>query len=371
MTHGTKRARRGKGEGSLYQRGDGFWVAQVDAGYYPNGRRKYARAVRARKADALSALDTLRRQVAEGLVPDQTSTLGSFLDFWLTDVEAGNVSDGTLAEYRKRVRRVPPEVAKIRLHKLGTPHLQRMANQLSETKSPKTVSDTLGTIKQALRWAVHARMIGWNPAEGVRLRAKPGAKLDDTLTADEARAVIAAAEGTDMHALAFLALTYGMRLGELLDLRWSAVDLRAGTLTVAQAKTRAGERTLPLLDEPTAVLRAHRQATPMRGADGYVFPTADGRRRSPQRTREAWSALLTAAGVEHRCRTCGTDKACSSAVRRFHSSRHTAATLLLERGVPMEVVSAILGHAGISITADTYARVRQDAMRRGLAALDA
>jgi integrase len=57
-------------------------------------------------------------------------------------------------------------------------------------------------------------------------------------------------------------------------------------------------------------------------------------------------------------------------VRRFHVSRHTAATLLLEAGVPLEVVSAILGHANISMTADIYAKVRSDLKRRGLAKLD-
>jgi len=55
--------------------------------------------------------------------------------------------------------------------------------------------------------------------------------------------------------------------------------------------------------------------------------------------------------------------------RRFHASRHTAASLLLDRGVPLEVVSAILGHASLSVTADVYARVSMDAKRRALETL--
>lgn len=100
--------------------------------------------------------------------------------------------------------------------------------------------------------------------------------------------------------------------------------------------------------------------------DGYVFPTAVGTRRRPQRTREHWSALLEAVSVAHRCRNCGSPDRCSSSVRRFHASRHAAATMLLERDVPLEVVSAILGHSSLGITADVYAKVRADLKRRGL-----
>jgi len=94
--------------------------------------------------------------------------------------------------------------------------------------------------------------------------------------------------------------------------------------------------------------------------DRYVFPAIDGGRRRPQLTRQHWSQLLVRAGIEHRCR------ACASSVRRFHASRHTAATLLLEAGVALEVVSAILGHSCIGVTANIYAKVRSDLKRRGL-----
>jgi integrase len=107
-------------------------------------------------------------------------------------------------------------------------------------------------------------MIARNPAEHVSIARSPVAKIDDSLTAEEAAAVLAAAKGDELEALVWLATKYGMRLGELL-------------------------------------------------------------------------------GIDHRCRGCGDDQACSSAVRRFHASRHTAATLLLEAGVALEVVSAILG----------------------------
>ena len=87
---------------------------------------------------------------------------------------------------------------------------------------------------------------------------------------------------------------------------------------------------------------------------GHVFTTATGTPLDPRNVNRWWSALCERAGVGH---------------RRFHAARHTAATLLLDQGVPLEVVSAVLGHAGLAIAADVYAKVGMDAKRWALATL--
>jgi integrase len=363
--------RRGPGEGSIYRRADGYWVGAAEAGRYTNGKRRKVRVVRKRKRDVVAALDELRRQVSGGIVPDRTHTVATYLGWWLDEVAARQVSASSLTEYAKRVRRVIPQVGHVRLAKLSPAHVQALANHLADRypRSPKTRATTLETLRQALRWAAQTGMIARNPAEGITGPRTPIARVDDTLTAEEAHAVVAAGEGdAELGAMWWLALTYGMRLGELLDLRWS--DITDDELTVRQAKTRAGVRSLPLIAEAKRVLRQHRRQQKVHAIDGYVFPTSVGTRRLPQRTREHWNVLLRRAGVEHRCRNCGSGDRCSSSVRRFHVSRHTAATLLLEAGVELEVTSAILGHASIGITADIYAKVRSDLKRRGLAKLD-
>ncbi len=359
---------RGKGEGSVYQRADGYWVGQIEVGRDANGRRRRARVVRKGKPEVLAALDDLRRQVGDGVIPDRTRSVATFLDFWLDEVIAGQVADSSLTEYRKRITRIVPSIGHVKLGKLTTAHVQALANDLAKRypRGVKTRQTTLATLRQALRWAVAADLLARNPAEHVSGPRTTAAKVDDALTADEAAAVLSAATDDDIEALVWLALKYGLRLGELLDLRWSDIDLDAGELTVRQAKTRAGVRSLPLIPDAERILRAHRKRSPVTGADGYVFPTSVGTRRSPQRTRQDWSRILTEARIEHRCRNCGTGDPCSTAVRRFHASRHTAATLLLESGVPLEVVSAILGHSNIGVTADIYAKVRSDLKRKAL-----
>lgn len=358
---------RGKGEGSIYRRSsDGRWVGQVEIGHSLDGRRRYSRVVRKRRAEVVEALDELRRQAKEGVVPDKTTTVAKFLDFWLEDVIRHQVAESSHVEYAKRVKRISAQVGHVKLGRLTVPHVQAFAAELGRQYSPKTARTTLETFRTALRWAQSADMIARNPAEHVSIARAPTAKVDDALTAEEAAAVLEAAQGDELEALVWLAVKYGMRLGELLDLRWGDVDFESGELHVRKSKTQAGIRSLPLIAEATGQLERHRDHADAVRPDRYVFPAIDGGRRRPQLTRQQWSQLLVRAGIEHRCRACASDEPCSSSVRRFHASRHTAATLLLEAGVALEVVSAILGHSSIGVTANIYAKVRSDLKRRGL-----
>lgn len=361
------RRTRGKGEGSVYRRADGRWVGAVELPRGLDGRRRRSRVVRKRKADVLAALDELKRQAADGVIPDKSTTVAGILTFWLDDVATGQVSPSSLGEYRKRVNRLAPLLGHVRLARLTVPHCQAAAAELQRQYAPKTARITIETLRAALRWAVAAGMIPRNPAEHVMLARAPSAKIDDALTAAESRAVIDAATGHDLEVMIWLALTYGMRLGELIGLHRPDIDLDAGEIHIRKAKTAAGVRSLPLIDDADRLLRRQLQAGPK--SDGPVFAKL-GRPWAPQSVRTEWNTILAAAEVGHRCRNCGTDRPCSTSVRRFHASRHTAATLLLERGVALEVVSAILGHSSIGVTADVYARVRSDLKRRGLESID-
>lgn len=356
---------RGKGEGSVYQRGDGYWCGSIENGRYPNGRRRKARVVRRYKRDVLGALDQLRRQAQDGVVPDRTRTLAAYLDWWLTDV-LDDVSSATRGKYEQRLRgNVIPRMGHVKLGKLAPAHVVALRNQLAQDHGPNTVRVTLSTLRQALDWAVGAELIARNPAATVKATKTATARTDDTLTADDAQAVLKAAEGHELYALVWLALKYGLRIGELLALRWS--DIGPEVMKVRKSKTAAGERDVPLIEEATAVLDAHRKRQTVAPIGGYVFAKPDGRPLNDQRVREHWSELLERAGVVHLCRSCGDDATpCSTSVRRFHVSRHTAATLLLNAGVELEVVSAILGHASIGITADIYAKPLNDLKRKGL-----
>ena len=337
---------RGRGEGSIYRRADGYWVGQVENGRYPNGKRRRARVVRRRRADVLAEMDQLRR-AADASIDSRHRTVGQYVGWWIDEVKAGTIAPKTLRNYRTCARLwINPHIGTVRLAKLRVAHVQSMVNDLGrQGLSPRVVNQALKVLRQALRCAVGARMIDHNPAEHVRVVPVTGG-ADIAMTATEAHVVLEAAGGDRLYALWWLALKYGLRIGELLDLRWTDVD--EDELHVRRAKTHAGVRTLPLIPEAKRVLRDHRRSQAVHSIDGYVFCRADGRPIDERRIGERWAVLLAEAGVEH---------------RRFHSTRHTALTLLLEDGVPLEVVSAIAGHSSISVTADIYARVRGDLMR--------
>jgi integrase len=350
---------RGRGEGSIYRRADGYWVGAVEAGRTGAGKRRRVRVVRRRRADVLAEMDRLRRAARSG-VTDQHQYVGAYLTWWIEEVKAGTIAPKTLRNYRAQARLwIGPHIGRVRLAKLRVTHVQSMVNELRrQGLSPRVVNQTLKLVRQVLKHAVGARVLDHNPAEHVRsVPVSNGA--DVAMTAQEARAVLGVAGGDQLYALWWLALKYGLRIGELLDLRWADID--DDELHVRRSKTAAGMRTLPLIPEAKRVLRDHRRSgaagrtTRVASIEGYVFCRPDGRPIDERRIGERWAELLQQAGVEH---------------RRFHSTRHTALTLLLEDGVPLEIVSAIAGHSSISVTADIYARVRSDLIRKGLAKLD-
>jgi integrase len=356
---------RGKGEGSIYRRNsDGRWVAQVEAGRNTSGRRRYARAVRRTRREAQAALKGLQRAADAGLTPGQASTVDTYMAWWLAHVVKGTVADTTLDRYEQVARMwITPGVGGIRLNRLTPAHVQAMLARLEEQGlSPKSRTLARTVLARALRWAEQTQVVGRNVARLVD-GPKGARKVSDALTAAEALAVLAQARGDRLEALAVVALRLGLRRGEALALRWDDVDLDAGELTVTKGKTAGAARTVPLVAGTAAALREHRRrqaaeqlhAGPLWRETGHVFTTPRGDPVNPRTALGWWHQLTEAAGIGR---------------RRFHASRHTCAVLLLDQGVPLEVVSAVLGHANLSITADVYARVTADAKRRALATLD-
>ncbi|TMF67712.1 MAG: site-specific integrase [Chloroflexi bacterium] len=181
------------------------------------------------------------------------------------------------------------------------------------------------------------------------------------LTAEEAQRVREAARGDDLEALWVMLLTTGLRQGEAIALQWSAIDLEAGVLRVVasmiriageeprlvEPKTRKSRRTIDLSADAIASLRRHRQRQseavirPLT-RDGFVFQRADGRPLSFTTMWKAWRRLLRKADVR---------------LLGVYSARHTAATLLLERGVDAKTVSEMLGHSSVGFTLDVYGHV--------------
>ncbi len=378
------KTRRGKGEGAVYRRGDGYWCAAIEDGRDPEtGRRRRVQVVRRTKRAAVEAVAAARAERAAGVDDPQRRTVHAWLDEWAANIAPGRAGAGSLVAYRQAVeRRLKPYLPDVRLGDLTPTHVRRAFTALAKPDpkrgrargySPASIRQARAVLVRALRVAQADGLVVRNVAELVDGPAGVRPKTDDTLTAAEARAVLAAATGDPLYPAALAVLRLGLRRGELLALRWVDVDLDAATLTVAGTlhrppggtwqisppKTAGSARTLPLVGGLVEALTAHRrrQAEARLAAGGgwvdhgFVFTGPAGAPLDGSALLKWWKALTVAAGI---------------GARRLHAARHTAATLLIEEGAPLEVVAAVLGHSSIRTTNDTYVRVRGDVMRQSL-----
>jgi integrase len=368
-------ARRGVGEGSVYQRNsDGLWIGTVEVGFAADGKRRRKTVSGRTKKVVLDKLKVAQRQADVGIVTNEKVTVAQLIDQWLTGHHGRRLKPGTLASYRQVAGDyVTPHLGEVAASKLTVRQVQRWMDALEDRGlSANTRRLARSVLCRALNVAVAEEIIGRNVAALVPAPSVADTKLDDALTAEEAHKVLEAAEGDRLEAMAHVLLGLGLRRGEVLALRWDCVDLKArelrvegtitragGTARYSTPKTASGARTIPLVGDLPAILASHRkrQAAERLAAgelwhdDGWVFTTEIGTFIDPGNALHGWYALTERAGIGR---------------RRMHAARHTTAVLMLDRGVPLELVSRVLGHKGLAITADVYARPTADAQRRAL-----
>jgi integrase len=261
--------RRANGEGSIYQRQDGRWTAALSL---PDGRRRVLYGATA--AEARDKLLTARASVASGLpLPKERLTLGAWLEAWLTSIAPASVRASTLATYAgyltKRV--LPHRVARLGLVRVGPNDLDGLFRDLRDAGlSPRTIEQIRAIIRHALNVAMKRGLVARN---AVTLTDPPRVERREppALSPEAARSLLDALVGEPRYPLYVVALATGLRLGELLGLRWEDLDLEAGILHVRQAvsrlggvtrivppKTQRSRRQIQVPDSAVAVLSAHR-----------------------------------------------------------------------------------------------------------------
>jgi integrase len=244
--------------------------------------------------------------------------------------------------------------------------------------SARTILQAHRVFKEALKHAVGWQLLGANPADAVEA-PKPQRRDIRVLSASDIEQFIRSAEETRWGALAHIAAMTGMRMGELMGLRWQDVDVEAGRLYVRQTlqwlsggryqfqppKTHRSARPVALSPATTERLRRHRKdqiehrlllGAAWSDEHDLVFVTSIGTPLLPSNIRRAHRQILKAAGLPENI--------------RFHDLRHAHATLLLQEGVHPKIVSERLGHAGITITLDTYSHVIPGLQDEAVAKLD-
>lgn len=355
--------RRSNGEGSLAKRKDGRWQAAYTVG----GKRKYIYG-RTRKEVAKKLRDILTD--SDGTYyPD--IEIKDYLTRWLGDSVKGSVRARTYERYESVCRvHIIPHVGYKRLTDLKELDVQSLYRErLRSGCSPRTVRYVHVTLQKALKQAVRWRLVPRNVAEAA-VPPRVQKKEVVVLSPAQARVFLGSVEGHRLEAMFVLAVTTGMRQGEMTGLRWEDVDLEDGTLYVLrtlsktrdgivfnQPKTAKGRRSVALTHLAIRALKEHgvRQQAEKgswKEDHGLVFPNIDGQPRSQREPMiKALKKALERAGLP---------------VVRFHDLRHTAATLMLSKGVHPKIVSEMLGHGDVAFTLSVYSHVVKG-MQKGAA----
>jgi len=354
--------KRGNGEGSISRRKGGGWMAQYVV-YTAEGRKRRTLYGRTRAETAAKLAKALANR-EDGFISDAGNLkVGEYLERWLKDSVEGNVGHRTLSNYQLQVRRhIVPALGGIKLKTLSPAHVQGFYRQKLDAglshASVRYVHAVLHrALKQALRWG----LVSHNATEAVDIPQLAREEVT-ALSPEQARSFLEAARGDRYECMYVVAVTVGLRRGEILGLRWADVDLEAATLRVARQLQRMRDRsglrfstpkggkgrTISLPPRAIEALRAHRarqaeerlRAGSLYRDGNLVFATQVGTPLEPSNIdRRSFKPLLREAGLPD---------------VRFHDLRHTCATLLLSRGVNPKFVQELLGHADVGLTLNTY-----------------
>lgn len=359
-------ARRGNGEGSITKRSDGRWEARISL---EGGKRKSFFG-KTRQEAARKLAEALRDRDKGMPVVSERMTVAQYADAWQRSM-GPTLGPSSIKRYDECLRlHILPYIGATLLSRLKPQQVQLVyASDLDKGLSSTYVHMFHGVLHNMLSDALRAGLVQRNVSELVDVPRVRHHEMH-VYSPEQARAFLAAARGHRLEALFVLALSTGMRQGELFALKWANVDIESGILQVRgtlkrvksklvimQTKTKRSQRRIALTSLACDALRKHharqleeRLALGPEWQDkDLVFPNSIGNLYSLGNfhTRVFWP-LIEKAGLPR---------------IRFHDLRHTAATLLLLQGVHAKVVSEMLGHSSITITLDRYSHVLPDMQR--------
>ena len=351
--------KRANGEGSVYRRkSDGRWVGSLSL---PDGTRKvfYGK----KQSEVIAKLDEAATDLRRGMLAvGSNTTLQEYLENWLENVHKPTIRLSTYLNYRKLLKNyLVPGLGKVKIHRLTPQQVQGFYSQkMSEGLAPKTVNNIHGVLHKSLDNAVKWNILPRNVCDAVTPPRIPR-KEKNVLTKQQAHTLLEEVKAHRLEALLTLAITTGMREGELLALHWQDINFEDHSLQVKRAvsyfkeygyvesepKTAKSRRTIKLPVFVVDILIRHkvqqeeqrRQVGSAWIDKGLLFTNAQGYYFSSSTLRKVFRRFLVSIGLPH---------------MRFHDLRHSAATILLAMKVHPKVVQEILGHSQITMTLDVY-----------------
>ncbi len=342
--------------GHITQRTKGSWSISIYLGKDPiTGKKKYKwYTIKGNKKEADKFLTEKLNEIENGIFVDSKNmTLAEYLNYWYEQCCVTKLSPTTYESYKRNIDKyIIPNLGNIKLSNLLPLQLQNFYNILSETLSNTSIvyihRILHSALNQAMKWDLVIRNVSNNVEPPKREKYK--ATILDSIQTTQ---LISAVKATYIYIPVMIALSTGMRRGEVLGLTWNNVDLESATLKVVQAvyptksglvvlppKTKTSVRKISLPPTLVEILREHRNKNAH--ISTYVCTLEDG-------------TLISPSSLNHKFKQILKDNNLPSI--RFHDLRHSHASLLLSQGVQAKVISERLGHSNINITMDIYSHI--------------
>lgn len=372
---------RVNGEGNIRQRADGRWEVRITIGTdFTTGNPKRISRYAATQEEAVKILHEL------SYIKDTTPrnfdnmTLGKWLDLCLEVYMKNSLKQSTYNSYEGYIRNhIKPILGRLRLKEITPRLLQQYYNHKFEAEglAPKTIVNINLFLHKALSYAVTEGYLLNNPAETLNLPRGQKPQIN-ILSRDEQERLIQVSYQFRYGVFIRLVLFTGLRLGELLGLRWEDIDFRSGLLYVRRTlnrlkkqkeniaeneckteiviqppKSQNSIRSIPLLQGIINDLLLWKSVQEADCAiagknycdSGFVVTNVNGGFIEPRTFHDYYVQMLNAAQLRH---------------FTFHELRHTFASRAMEQGMDAKTLSEILGHYSVAFTLDTYAHVLND-----------
>ncbi len=313
------------------------------------------------KSEAQRWVRELVRTIELGGTPDTTRLrLSEWLEQWM---KMRIIAPRTRQRDEEIVRKhLVPAFGHYRLSKLRRGEIEMFVADLAEKTSPATALRVLAVLRAALGKAKEQGLILSNPCEGITVRTErytPSWRIEDI------KAIVDASSGTRMQNIIVFALTTGMRMGEIIALRWDDIDWLGRQILVryqvqwtgnqpsfVPPKSASGRRNIVLDPYTEAVLRDQQEQIALwrQGVSEWheynlVFPTLSGVPWRQENLGKEFRKIAKRAGITYRF--------------RFHDLRHAHITLLAQAGVPIRDIQARVGHADARTTYEVYTHALQ------------
>ena len=371
--------RRSNGDGSVYKRSNGNWSALATVTLVNGDKKRKCVTAKTRDAVMTKLRELLEQENRHIPYSDKDWTIAEYLDYWMTEIQIHRIRETTTASYSVAINNyIKPTLGNRKLQKLSASDVRRAMDVLHERGfSARTKLEFLRVLSSCLSCAMREEIISRNVAQLVE-KPKHTPKKSIIWTAAQAFLFLQTAKSHPQYIAFLLLLTYGMRRGEALGLRWNDIDFDSNVIHVRQQidringvikardlKTANSRRELPLVPSVRAALFEHAKLlgitpppfshNPEYSTYGTVVSSRAGTPLEPRNLARIFYELIKKANLPR---------------IRIHDTRHMAATFLKDLNVPVKDAQLILGHSNISTTLNIYQHGSPETQRTAMVSVE-